>query len=252
MADRDRSRAFLDPPMIVALLALVVALGGTSYAAVTLPRNSVGSVQLKTGAVTSVDVKDRSLRAADFAAGQLKPGPAGPAGPAGVQGMPGVDGTTGPQGSAGVQGPTGPTGATGATGPTGPAGSSASAVLTGRASLTGSQSLSLDGRVTSGADDDVSTLSPSVATVLRNFRVELGTAPGGVARREFTLVIDGNAVQRRVLCSITGAATSCDQTVAIAIPAGSELGFFFQGFLNGGGVAPAASVARWGLTIGTS
>ena len=37
---------------VVATLALFVALGGASYAAVTLPRNSVGSAQLRNGSVT--------------------------------------------------------------------------------------------------------------------------------------------------------------------------------------------------------
>ena len=41
------------PSMVVALMALFVALGGTSYAALKLPKNSVGNRQLKTGAVTS-------------------------------------------------------------------------------------------------------------------------------------------------------------------------------------------------------
>lgn len=37
----------------VAYLALFVALGGTSYAAIKLPRNSVGTAQLRRGAVTN-------------------------------------------------------------------------------------------------------------------------------------------------------------------------------------------------------
>ena len=41
------------PAMVVALVALFVALGGTTYAGVTLPRNSVGSAQLKDRAVTA-------------------------------------------------------------------------------------------------------------------------------------------------------------------------------------------------------
>jgi hypothetical protein len=40
------------PPMVVACLALVVALGGVSYAAGVLPANSVGQKQLKARAVT--------------------------------------------------------------------------------------------------------------------------------------------------------------------------------------------------------
>ena len=41
------------PALVVACIALAIALGGTSYAAVTLPRNSVGTKQLKKNAVNS-------------------------------------------------------------------------------------------------------------------------------------------------------------------------------------------------------
>lgn len=51
---------------VTSVLALVVALGGTSYAAVQLPKNSVGSKQIKTGAVLSAEVRNGSLRVADF------------------------------------------------------------------------------------------------------------------------------------------------------------------------------------------
>ena len=37
---------------VIAYVALFVALGGTSYAAVSLPKNSVGTTQLRNGAVT--------------------------------------------------------------------------------------------------------------------------------------------------------------------------------------------------------
>jgi len=47
--------------MVVACLALIVALGGTSYAAIRLPANSVGTRQLKKGAVTGVKVKSNTL-----------------------------------------------------------------------------------------------------------------------------------------------------------------------------------------------
>jgi hypothetical protein len=82
--------------MAVALLALFVALGGTGYAVANLPANSVGTKQLKkkavTGkkirgnAVTSPKVKDFSLLAEDFKAGEL---PAGAKGDRGDQGPPG-------------------------------------------------------------------------------------------------------------------------------------------------------------------
>src|SRR4051812_1105081 len=84
---------------VTATLALFLALGGTSYA-LTLPRNSVGSKQIRsnavgtselhTGAVRSGDVRNRSLQLLDLSLAARTSlrgatgaqGPAGPAGPA--------------------------------------------------------------------------------------------------------------------------------------------------------------------------
>jgi hypothetical protein len=78
---------------VVATVALFIALGGASYAALKLPKNSVGPKQLRKNAVTtpkiknntvtSAKVKDNSLQAADFKAGQLPAGSTGPQGPPG-------------------------------------------------------------------------------------------------------------------------------------------------------------------------
>jgi hypothetical protein len=73
---------------VTATMALVVALGGTSYAAIKLPRNSV----------TSKTVKDRSLLSKDFKRGQIPAGKAGPAGAAGPAGPQGPQGFPGPPG----------------------------------------------------------------------------------------------------------------------------------------------------------
>jgi hypothetical protein len=51
---------------VTATLALVVALSGTSYAAVQLPKNSVGAKQIKTDAVKSAEVKNGSIKLADI------------------------------------------------------------------------------------------------------------------------------------------------------------------------------------------
>jgi hypothetical protein len=95
------------PAMVVACVALIVALGGTSVAAVSqlVPRNSVGPRQIQFGAVTgpkirnnavtSVKVANRSLLRADFAPGQLPAGPTGPMGPAGPAGPAGAAGPAG-------------------------------------------------------------------------------------------------------------------------------------------------------------
>ena len=102
---------------VAATLALVIALGGTSYAAIKLPVNSVGSVQLKSGAVTSGKVKDRSLLAKDFKSGQLPRGAAGAKGDPGAPGTPGAAGSPGSPGSPGQPGGIGPIGPTGPEGP---------------------------------------------------------------------------------------------------------------------------------------
>jgi hypothetical protein len=60
------------PALVVACLALLVALSGTSYARVlNLPFDSVGTMQLKPNAVVSSRVRNHSLRAVDFETRQL-------------------------------------------------------------------------------------------------------------------------------------------------------------------------------------
>lgn len=89
----DRIRSKLTYANVTATVALFVALGGSSYAALTLPRNSVGDRQIRAGAVRSSEVKDRSLRLRDLSVPTRKSlqgqrgeaGPAGPAGPAAVR-----------------------------------------------------------------------------------------------------------------------------------------------------------------------
>ena len=84
------------PALIVAIIALIVSMGGTGYAAFTLPNNSVGTKQLKNGSVTAAKVKRHSLTGAQInlkklgtvpaardAGRALKAGTAAPVGKAG-------------------------------------------------------------------------------------------------------------------------------------------------------------------------
>ena len=97
-----RLRQKLTYSNVVATLALFIALGGTSYAVVQLPKNSVGRAQLRDGAVGPAEVSkgaiasrairnrairvgDISVRARNALAGAMGPqGPKGDPGPAGV------------------------------------------------------------------------------------------------------------------------------------------------------------------------
>jgi hypothetical protein len=123
-------------PKAVAVLALGISLGGTAYASgVLLPPASVGSVQLKRGAVTtsklapgaitSSAVRDGSLIRADFKAGELPAGGRGPVGPTGAAGPPGPPGASGRTGTTGPTGPAGPQGTPGGKGDPGPPGAPA-------------------------------------------------------------------------------------------------------------------------------
>ena len=89
---------------VVAYLALFVALGGSSYAAVTLKRNSVRTKHIARGAVTSPKIRDSSLLARDFAAGQLPIGPKGDTGAKGDKGDKGDPGSVGQPGADGAPG----------------------------------------------------------------------------------------------------------------------------------------------------
>lgn len=83
-------------PVVLSLVALAVSLlaltqRGTA-ARVLLPPHSVGTAQLKNGAVTAAKVRAHSLLRRNFKRGQL------PAGPRGPRGLPGPAGPTGPTG----------------------------------------------------------------------------------------------------------------------------------------------------------
>ena len=56
---------------VVSVVALFVALGGASYAAINLPNNSVKSKHIKDGQVKSQDVKDDNLTGEDLDESQL-------------------------------------------------------------------------------------------------------------------------------------------------------------------------------------
>ncbi len=84
------------PSLVVSILALVVATGGTSYAAATvgtddLEANAVTSAKIATENVGSLDIKDGTIRDRDLSA-DTRRGLQGPRGAAGADGQDGQDG----------------------------------------------------------------------------------------------------------------------------------------------------------------
>jgi hypothetical protein len=96
-------------PIVLSATALVIAVLGSTPVGeaakrLVVPRNSVGTLQLRNNAVTAAKVKNFSLVRADFRPGQLPFGRQGPAGPRGAAGAPGLTGPAGPAGPAGPPG----------------------------------------------------------------------------------------------------------------------------------------------------
>lgn len=56
---------------VMATIAVFIALGGASYAALKLPKNSVGAKQLKKNAVTTAKIKKEAVTAAKIKKGTL-------------------------------------------------------------------------------------------------------------------------------------------------------------------------------------
>jgi hypothetical protein len=106
---------------VISTLCLVLLVGGgTAYAATQmLPKNSVGTNQIKRGAVTPVKLSAASKAALTGAIGPVGPigstgpkGPAGPKGPTGLRGPQGDNGKPGEKGERGERGEKGQAGTT--------------------------------------------------------------------------------------------------------------------------------------------
>jgi hypothetical protein len=60
------------PALVIAVLALFVAIGGTSYAVIRLPAKSVGTVQLKNKAVTNPKLATNAVKMVNLADGAVQ------------------------------------------------------------------------------------------------------------------------------------------------------------------------------------
>lgn len=94
MKSRGRGRRpRLSYANVVSTLALVLALSGSAYAVTQLPKESVGTRQLKAGAVTPLKLSPRTLKLIKrYSGGPARVGPGGPAGPQGATGPTGPPG----------------------------------------------------------------------------------------------------------------------------------------------------------------
>src|SRR3954466_12277303 len=95
----DRLKDRLTYANLTATLALFIALGGTSYAALKLPRNSVGSSQIRASAVGPSELRSRSVGSSELRDRAIKLGDISTSARTSLRG---AQGPTGPAGAAAV------------------------------------------------------------------------------------------------------------------------------------------------------
>ena len=196
----------------IGLLALFIALGGTSYAAVKLPRNSVGAQQIRAGAVKEgklakgVRTKLEQRAAAGATGPQGAPGPAGPKGDAGPAGVQGATGPAGPQGEQGPQGVPGPTSG-------GVGGTNTTIVLPAGSAVAGGTSVTLT--------------QPGKVLVMLMGTFSVGCTSAGDCAREITATVGGTTVPGAFATVKSDAGVNAEQTINAAgiltnVPAGTH------------------------------
>jgi hypothetical protein len=204
--------------MAVAVIALVVALGGTAAASFgpfkgdkIVKNRSLSGIRLKKHTITATEIRDGSLLAKNFKSGQL---PAGP---------PGAPGQRGPAGSPAASMLTAST----QTGALGPLGQSGSFILP----PSGVATFSFSGI----------QLSPAAPAVARDLAVEVDNAPPGSAVLRWTLSVNGSATA--LSCTVQAGTRTCqDTTHVVAIPPAAEITFTVD---NPGSGNSGTTGARW-------
>lgn len=235
---RSGIRTYLNYGNVTATMALMIALGGTSYAAITLPKNSVGTHQLRNNSVTTAKVRNNSLLREDFKKGQLA-GMAGPAGPAGPHGPVGPAGPAGPAGATGSDGPAGAQGPQGEQGPQGDPGEAARAYAfvsglacagaTGACPTTRAKNITAVRRASAGvycitAVDATDPIDPTTALAMAGVDFQQTTSPEGNATAMSSSSASGCAatefkvVTQRISTETASASNANNVSFWVAIP----------------------------------
>ena len=205
------------PALVVAMIALFVALGGTGYSAI----QSTGTDHAKATAKKKT----------------VKRGPRGRRGPRGLRGLTGPQGPQGPQGTAGTNGTNGTNG------------SPAFGAILGRgvnAPATPSF-FAPSGQLNANANENnVSAFTPNATMTASGLSVSLSVAPGLADSRTFTLRI-GNA-NTALTCTVPGGTTLCDSgNLSVTIPPSSLISI---GSTSTGAPDPTDVRFGWRATLG--
>jgi hypothetical protein len=209
---------------VIGYIALFIALGGTSYAAIKLPANSVGSKQIKAKAVRASEVKDGSLGLAELS-GRAENA---------------LQARSGPRGLQGEQGPTGSAAASLIQGNT----DAALLTLPSSEDIFAPSGFTATGETGAGATSIQST--PNATVVIRDLFGQVNAPPGAGASRTVRLQAF-NPGRILISCTISGTDTSCNSgSQSVEVPPGTQ----YRASIFTGTVAPAASTgASWSFRV---
>ena len=208
---------------VMATFAVFLALGGGAYAAVKLPRNSVGPKQLKNKAVTPKKVAPATVRLFK-----------GQKGDPGAPGAPGANGDTGAPGAAGQPGAPGQPGSPAASAFGGggfvPNNSSGATVAT----YCGPADTQLNNSCTTTEatqQDTLAVLTPNAPIVARDLFVL--TAGTQFSVETFTLRFEGTDTS--VACTVSFTNNCNSGSATAVIPPGSRILLKVESSTGGGG-----------------
>jgi hypothetical protein len=209
----------------VAYIALFVALGGVSYAAVKLPANSVGTKQLKPNAVTLSKIAGS---ARDALVGQR--GAKGDPGLPGAKGETGLQGLQGETGLRGLQGETGLRGLQGETGLRGPQGDIALMSNTTPCSASASEARygAVVGTAACSADEVAVTYAAPVTGTLTSMAVSLSNQHSNQR-----IVVRRNGSNTSLVATCSGGPSCTIAGAPVSVTGGDKLSLLFV-TLNGG------------------
>ena len=217
------------PSLVIALLALFVSLGGTSYAVSKIgtrqiANNSIRSDDLRNNSVQSKDIRDRSLLTKDFKRGQLPTGPRGPKGDTGAQGAQGSDAANLIQGSTGEDLVT---------------------VFTSEERFPPSGYSAAEPGGTGGDW----AVTPNAPTVVRDLVGRLESAPGAGTGGRLFQIFNFDANQVVLQCLVSGTSTTCDSgDESATLPPKTR---YFMRIFNGNPTSGPSNGAAWSFRMVT-
>jgi hypothetical protein len=223
-----RSRPQLpSPAMMVALLALLVAVGGVAVASIPGPSGVIrGCYSKSSGTLRVIDSKKTCSKKRERT---LRWNQQGPRGLQGFQGQPGNNGNDGQNGTAGRDAASAVMGTT--TTPIPPMSSGTS------------RNLAPSGPGVAAETSSQVERTPNAAIVARDLTVHVDTAPDMLTNLIFTLIDDGAPTP--VTCKVTAGTQTCDSGAATAtISPGSQLTLRAECEL--GPFSCSSTQAQWG------